>query len=315
MFVVSRRLIIATVFILPVSGCQYLSPVSQSSTLEPVVAGKILDVKHMAFVSQEELISNLKQSQTILLGERHDNQYHHELQSSLISQVAATYQNSSVSFEMIDNEQARIIGELHRLPLDDLIEQLKETSSAWDYETHYKPVLAAALDSQLKIYPANIELVRLRAFMKQEPVALGSELEHWLQNTQLDPEQQALITKEMVSSHCGMLDTESAAPMVTVQRARDIAMTLSLVKSAADRRLLIAGAGHVRTDRGVPYYLQEIAPELTVVSLAFVEVQTGSTGLDYYRQFWGGSHLPFDYVWFTGGIDRPDPCDAFNLRG
>ncbi len=311
MFVLSHRLIIASVLTLLLSGCQYFSADSQSATAETVVAGQILDVKRMALVSQDELISKLKQSEIILLGERHDNQYHHELQSLLITQIAASYQNSSVSFEMIDNEQASIIGDLQRLSLDELIKQLTKTSNAWNYEKDYKPVLAAALNNQLAIYPANIELQRLRAFMMQEPVALGSDIEHWLQNTELDPEQQALITEEMVSSHCGMLDSAAAAPMVTVQRARDIAMALSLVKSTADRRFLIAGTGHVRTDRGAPYYLQEIAPELSVVSLAFVEVEADDTKLDFYQQFWDSDNFPFDYVWFTKSTARSDPCEAF----
>jgi hypothetical protein len=30
-----------------------------------------------------------------------------------------------------------------------------------------------------------------------------------------------------------------------------------------------------------------------------------------YAKHWGAQQLPFDYVWFTPRVDRPDPCEQF----
>jgi uncharacterized iron-regulated protein len=64
--------------------------------------------------------------------------------------------------------------------------------------------------------------------------------------------------------------------------------------------VLIAGNGHVRTDRGVPWYLARIRPTARTVSVALLEVREG---LDA-----AAADLPFDYVWFTPRVDDRDPC-------
>jgi hypothetical protein len=103
--------------------------------------------------------------------------------------------------------------------------------------------------------------------------------------------------------------------MVAVQRVRDAVMSLSLLNSHADAKVLIAGAGHTRTDRGVPLYLRNHAKESSILSLAFLEIEQDATDIDAYSQRWGGQALPFDYVWFTPAVQRQqDPCDALEHR-
>src|SRR5206468_45426 len=83
------------------------------------------------------------------------------------------------------------------------------------------------------------------------------------------------------------------------QWALDARMAEALVRAGQrDGAILIAGAGHVRTDRGVPFHLQRRAPGATVVSVAFLEVEaTVDAPAGYAARFEGA--LPFDYVWFT----------------
>jgi uncharacterized iron-regulated protein len=74
-----------------------------------------------------------------------------------------------------------------------------------------------------------------------------------------------------------------------------------------DGALLIAGAGHVRTDRGVPFHLGRRVPDASLVSLAFLEVDAEAKAPAEYAARFEGT-LPFDYVWFTPRIDDTDPC-------
>ena len=82
--------------------------------------------------------------------------------------------------------------------------------------------------------------------------------------------------------------------------------------NAADRHgaaFLLAGNGHVRTDRGVPWYLRRLAPSRKVLSVMLLEVEEGNND--------GPVHVPrateaawaTDYVLFTPRHGRPDPCE------
>src|SRR5207249_517783 len=96
--------------------------------------------------------------------------------------------------------------------------------------------------------------------------------------------------------------------MVDIQWARDARMAEALVRGGQrDGALLIAGAGHVRTDRGVPLHLQRRAPSVPVVSLAFLEVEAAADAPAAYAARFEGA-LPFDYIWFTPRVDDVDPC-------
>ena len=71
--------------------------------------------------------------------------------------------------------------------------------------------------------------------------------------------------------------------------------------------VVIAGAGHVRNDVGVPMYLSARALAKRVVSVGFVEVDADLHAIgDYVRS--PATAFPFDYVWFTTAAKRNDPC-------
>jgi uncharacterized iron-regulated protein len=65
--------------------------------------------------------------------------------------------------------------------------------------------------------------------------------------------------------------------------------------------VLVAGNGHVRKDRGVPWYLARLRPGARSVSVGLLEVQD-----DIVEPALG---LPYDYVWYTArAADRGEPC-------
>ena len=72
--------------------------------------------------------------------------------------------------------------------------------------------------------------------------------------------------------------------------------------------MLIAGAGHVRNDYGVPFYLQSADRQARILAVGLIEVRPGLDQAHAYAERWGGGQLPFDYVWFTLRAERVDPC-------
>ena len=121
---------------------------------------------------------------------------------------------------------------------------------------------------------------------------------------------EASLREELAASHCGQLPEKYLAPMALAQHARDAQMAKVLGGAgggANDGAVLIAGGGHARLDRGVPYYLALDAPGVTVASLVFREVRHGDADPKAYVTEEG----PFDYVWFTPRGSDEDPCAGF----
>jgi len=121
------------------------------------------------------------------------------------------------------------------------------------------------------------------------------------------PEIAAEVSAEMEISHCGTLPAAALAPMVQVQWLWDASMAAGLreaVRSAGglEGAILIAGSGHIREDRAVPWHLPGDS-----LTLALIEVAKGQERAATYPSF---DPRLFDYVWFTARVDESDPCDA-----
>jgi hypothetical protein len=129
------------------------------------------------------------------------------------------------------------------------------------------------------------------------------------------PSEQArrAFAAEVREAHCGMAPDAMVDAMIDAQRARDATLAGALLAAgAADGAVLIAGAGHVRRDRGVPLYFERRAPERSVLALAFREVERGSDGADTDPTARvSGTGAEFDLVWFTPRVDDQDPCERF----
>jgi uncharacterized iron-regulated protein len=120
---------------------------------------------------------------------------------------------------------------------------------------------------------------------------------------------EAALVDELVESHCGHLPKEHAAGFVTAQRLRDGEMAAQMASGATPSgAVLIAGNGHVRADRGVPWLLAAREPTAKLFALAFVEVEAGLVTPESYAALFHAKSLPVDAVWFTPALDDEDPC-------
>lgn len=285
---------------------------------EHPLVGKIWDVKQQSFIDQESLVERLLASEYVLLGERHDNLVHHQHQTWFIETLAKKKQQASVAFEMIDNYQGARLSNQTITSVDQLIDVLNSSKSNWQYELRYKPVFAAALEAGFRIDAANLNSLRLMHTVKQGEEKLPGVYRQMLVKTPFSDQQYNALQLEINQAHCNMLPEESSRRMALGQRLRDAIMAHSLLKSKADHKVLIAGMGHVRNDRAVPLYLQTSlnathlnvnAGDSRILSVGFIEVDTGLNNPPDYTEYWGDKTLPFDIVWFTPQVERVDSCE------
>jgi len=270
---------------------------------------KIYAVKTGRTVSEAELLQSIASAGIILIGETHDNSRQHQLQARMLEHLAATHEPADIAFEMIDADQGRLLAIHKSASADALISLLNHEEPGWDYDHDYRELFRIALLAGFNILPANIERQRLMHMMEASSDKLPADINNMLLHYPLTPAVETAMAQDIADSHCGMLSPEQAIPMLRGQRFRDVTMAMSLQKSTARYKVLIAGNGHVRNDWGVPRYLD--ARQGGLISIGLLEVERGRNHPADYLQDWYTQALPFDYVWFTARAGREDPCVAF----
>lgn len=310
-----RLRVIVAVTLLAAGAARAAEPPAAGLGQDHVLTGRVWDVAAARFITTETLLARLAAARFILLGERHDHPDHHVSQASIVRGVIAAGRRPAVAFEMLAADQATALAEhLRDSPRDaaGLGEAVGWSRSGWPSWALYQPIAEAALTAGVSIVAANLPTVTARAVARGDLSVLPPALvrAHGLDRPAA-PAMQSAMEAEMRDSHCGHLPESVLPSMVTAQRARDAEMAERLLAAAGDGAVLIAGAGHVRTDRGVPIYLAGRAPGSAVASLAFVEVATGRTAAADYAERFGAARLPFDYVWFTTRADEVDHCARF----
>ena len=282
------------------------------------LTGRIWDVAAGAFIDRPSLIMRLAQAEFVLLGEKHDNPDHHSLQAEVLRDLIAAGRRPAVGFEMFSLDDAgAIANHLARAPNDaaGLGPAVNWQKSGWPDWATYQPIAEAALAANLAIVATNLPLASARK-MSRDGVALEPSVQHDLGlDRPLSEALFAAMAADIRNSHCGYGSAEMVRTMVQVQRARDAQMAQSLTAAAgASGAVLVAGAGHVRNDYGIPIYLTAMAPGRRVASIAFVEVAEQKREPRQYLPANSAARAPFDYLWFTPRVDNDDPCEKFQSQ-
>ena len=279
------------------------------------LVGRIWDVRRAQWVDKPALLTDLSRARFVLLGERHDNADHHRLQAEVVRRLTDSGREPVLAFEMLDVEQQPTVdASLARAPQDPdaLAQAVAWEKSGWPDWSLYRPLFAVGTERGLRIIGANLPRAQVRELVMRGSAALPPET--WTRlglDTPLSEDVARAIRTEMHESHCGHLPEAMLDPMVLAQRARDAQMADRMLATASqDGALLITGAGHARTDRGVPAWLARRAPDLPVRALAFLEVSPEAREPRDYVPSDSPGTLPYDYVWFTPGAEREDPCAA-----
>jgi uncharacterized iron-regulated protein len=289
-------------------GEQWLTKLDADNAL----VGKIWDVKAAAFVESRAAMARLVKSRFVLLGERHDNPDHHRLQARVVEQLLTAGRRPALVFEMLEVSQQAAVDEYLKRPdasASGLGTALGWERSSWPPFREYEPIFKLAFAEKLPIFAGNLAQADAKALVKQGFIALSAERVKELRLGEAFPAPlEASLTDELRASHCGQLPEKYLAPMALAQHARDAQMAKVLATAGArDGAVLIAGGGHARLDRGVPYYLALETPGVTVASLAFQEVRHGDADPKTYVADDG----TFDFVWFTPRGSDEDPCAGF----
>ena len=280
----------------------------ESGGADDPLVGRIYRVADGSAVSEATLLENADRADFVLIGERHDNRDHHRLQARIVSALQQDeHRRRAVAFEMISaDRQLGVVEYLDAHPGDaaGLGAAVDWAASGWPEWALYEPIARAALANGAEIVAAGLDQEQRHAVFDHGAEALRTS---FVRRTGLDRDFSAALTsdlrEELNEAHCGQVPPDVVGGMYDVQRARD-AMLADRLAAASGRAggILIAGNGHVRKDRGVPWYLARLKPEARMLSIGLIEVEDGLRRPP--------ADLPYDYVWFTPRVDAEDPCAA-----
>lgn len=274
------------------------------------LVGRIYDVATGQFIDEAALRARVGKARFVLLGEKHDNPDHHRLQARMIEWVVAHERRPAVVFEMIEeSRQAEVEAQQRRAPRDPdaLAVLLDWARSGWPDWAMYRPVFAAAMEADLPIVASMLPRARAMEVARGNeslPAALVSR--HGLASP-LPDDLEAALVEELRDGHCGHLPEHMLRPMLDIQRARDAIMAEKLLEAGESGAVLVAGAGHTRSDRAVPWYLRRQGAD-DLLSIAFVEVEDGEPDPTAYAAKFGATAPPFDALWFTPRANDIDHC-------
>ncbi len=291
----------------------------QSNKDTSPLLGKIWSTHDQAFITPAQLSTALAARTFVLLGETHDNADHHLLQAWAIDALAAKGRNPAIVWEMFDSGQSAAMADF--LSTDTANAQglgpaVKWEDTGWPSWSLYQPVAEAAFSANLPMVAGNAPIALVRKVGKDGYDALprGQSAKLLLDRELGDVLEPALRT-EIVASHCDLIPLQATGPMFRGQRVRDAFMAEAMLAyGQQDGAVLIAGSGHVRTDRAVPWVLRQHQPDADIASLVFKGVEPQDDDIDALGPLNPEGNIAADYVWYTPKKLRDDPCVALKAK-
>lgn len=267
-------------------------------------------------LSLDRLATDLADRRFVLLGEKHDNPEHHDIQAEILRRMIAVGRKPALVWEMIGRGKQPAIDdflEAGGTDADAFADAVGWAETGWPDWKFYRPIAEQALAAGLPIIAGNLDSATVRA-ISQDDLA-ETDLGKTLRLDEPVPEQvMEMLLDEVYRGHCGLIPRDKLSPMVSVQIARDASLAEAMVRSAgmADGAVLIAGGQHARRDTGAGFHLEQRFGGKNIASIGLLE---GDLEI-----VWAGEEnaVPanrFDYVWYTDPA-QPDKdyCADLEVR-
>jgi uncharacterized iron-regulated protein len=225
------------------------------------------------------------QAPVVLLGEQHDADEHQTMARLSVARLAQSPGLSALVLEMAD-EGTDTNGLSTHATEAQVRDRLRWNDAGWPWQ-RYGPVVMQAVQLGVPVVGANLPRSAMGAVMRDEQwdarVPSGVLADH---------------RKRMVGSHCGLLPESQVPGMARIQIARDerMAQTAERWLRPSKTVLLVAGAEHVKRDRGIPLFWPEaLAQQAHVVWMRAGKPHTDAKGVA-------------DATWATPATPERDHC-------
>jgi len=193
-------------------------------------------------------VNTLPKSKLLLLGEQHDATEHQELARLSVKNLAEQQKLSALLLEMVDdglNTEGIPVNSTEGV----VRERLQWNDAGWSW-SNYGPLVMQAVRAGVPVVGANLP------YSAMNDVMTDASWDSKVPSAVLSAHRENMIT-----GHCGLLPAAQVPAMARIQIARDERMARVaqqwMLKGGAV--ILLAGAEHVKKDRGIPIFLNSLA--------------------------------------------------------
>lgn len=273
-----KKLAIVLASTLALSACSSIAPppaVDQASLEAVASSGRIVDLRTQATLTPAQLAAELAKADIVLVGEKHDQITHHQMEQWLVATLPQARPQGSFVLEMLQPKQQAKVSKTQtflngggHLRADKVV-QATDWQTGWTW-TQYRDLVNQLLRQPAPVLEANLDREPMRQIYQDKPVLSG--------RLHARPEVKAELAKVIDGMHEGA-DLDA---MLAVQQHRDRKMA-EAVMAAPKPTMLIAGAYHVVKNLGAPLHLQDLGnrAEVKVVILAQPEAKVLPEHADY----------------------------------
>ncbi len=260
---------------------EWISPLHK----EHPQVGQVKNTATDEWISPVELVEALADAPYVMVGKKHDNPDHHQLQLWLLRALAERRPQASLLMEMLAPEQQEAVDDLLRnekLPDSETLQARLNWAPGWEW-TLYGDLVRWGLGEPDRLLAANIADDEMKQRYR-DPTPLSDVYSK-------DAGRQLRETIE--DSHCGKLSETHFPAMLSIQQARDQRMAETLY-AAEPPALLLAGNFHVRKDLGAPLHWPGHDAPTVVMLIEAGQSVPGATQADF--------------VWLTAAMEPKDYC-------
>ncbi|OTA18884.1 hypothetical protein Xbed_02870 [Xenorhabdus beddingii] len=255
---------------------------------ELMQSGAVLDMKTGKTITPDELLEQLASFPRVIVGEKHDNPYHHQIELWLVQQLGEKRPHGSVLLEMISPDQQEKVNKVKNwlqgnpIVRDERVQKLLAWNQGWPWKW-YGDLVMELMKAPYPLLAANLDRHEIDQAYKNHRAGDRTPL------VPDDVKKRLEIT--IKNSHGGNIDDQHLSAMTQIQQLRDQRMAEQLVKAPAPA-LLFAGGYHAVKAMGVPQHVKKIAPDEKMV--VFVIAEKGVSLNNEYA----------DFVWFTPKVSE-----------
>ncbi len=328
------RFLFLFVFVL-LSGLSCISA-SPEPRQDPLI-DKIIHAAEEQPIDRELLLQKMIEADVVYLGEKHDNRYHHRMQSALIKRMISKGKKPVIGFEFFYQHQTSdllqyVFGSKSPFQKKEPSPQEQEkklrkqlgwqdrTNEEWEF---YFNFIRFAKSHQLTVFGADLPDSLVKRMSRSGMDALTPVETRLLQPTGFeDPIYQKLMDSKFTASHCGWNPPELSEKLYAVWVARNDAMAQAIHAMLNEERqgpvVFIVGGGHVEHNMGIYERVAHLNPGVKQINLGFTEIFIDPAPLARYMErptIDGRTFLPaHEYFWFTQRVDYDNPCEKFKMK-
>ncbi len=219
----------------------------------------------------EQVIDDLATARVVYLGEAHSLERHHELQESILRDLASKGKTLVLGLEQLEHYQQPHLDRYNRREIDfDELAKLTDWENRWHAFEQYRSIVETARQLKIPILALNARAETVRKVFRSGGVeGLDQKTRAELPEDMLlkDPPYERLLNMQLMV-HMAVSE-ERLRPMREAQISRDETMAATLAEyllSDDDKgrsAVVVCGTGHVAYGHGIPTRVRRRMPAVT----------------------------------------------------